>query len=130
MTVTGTFVDTDILIDVARKVPRAVDFWRRAETKGPMLCSVISTFELLAGCQNPREQRTTLKSLATVETIQVETGDSIQALDWYRTFHLAQGIGFLDCFIAAATVRIGCSVHTLNVKHFRTIPGLQVKRSY
>ena len=45
-----------------------------------MTCSVISAFEVLAGCRNLREQHTTLRSLATVDIVQVESGDSIQAL--------------------------------------------------
>ena len=61
------FVDTDILIDIARKDSRALDFWRRAETRSTMTCSVISVFELLGGCRNLREQRATLRSLTTVE---------------------------------------------------------------
>lgn len=130
MTAERTFVDTDVLIDVARKVPRALNFWRRAEAKGTVTCSVISVFEILAGCRNLREQRMTLRNLATVDVVQVESGDSTQALQWYQSFHLTQGIGFLDCFVAAAAARLGCLVHTLNTKHFRVIPGLQVKRPY
>ncbi len=125
-----TFVDTDILIGVARRTPRAIAFWQRAEVRSIMTCSVISVCELLAGCRNPREQRELLKSLARVEVVHVESGDSSDALHWYRTFHLSQGIGFLDCFIAAAASRLGCVLHTLNVKHFRVVPGLQVKRPY
>jgi hypothetical protein len=45
-----------------------------------MTCSVVSVFELLAGCRYLREQRTTPKSFVTVEIVQVESGDSIQAL--------------------------------------------------
>lgn len=90
-----SFVDTDILIDIARKDLRALDFWQRAEARSKMTCSVISVFELLAGCRNLREQRNTLRSLATVEIIQVESGDSIQAFQWYRSYRLARGLGFL-----------------------------------
>ncbi len=78
-----TFVDTDVLIDVARKNPRAIDFWRRSEARSRMTCSVISLFELLAGCRNLQEQRVTVRSLATVDIIQIERGDSIEALQWY-----------------------------------------------
>jgi len=127
---TRTFVDTDVLIDIARKNLRALHFWRRAEAHSAMTCSVISVFELLAGCRNLREQRATLRSLATVEVIQVESGDSGQALQWYRTYHLSQGIGFLDCFVAAAARRLDCQVHTINTKHFRAIPGLKTVRPY
>ena len=115
-TETRTFVDTDVLTDIARKNLRALDFWRRAEARSTMTCSVISVFELLAGCRNLREQRATLRSLATVEIVQVESGDSIQALQWYRSYHLSRGVGFLDCFVAAAARRLDCQVFTINTK--------------
>ena len=71
-----SFVDTDVLIDVARRDARALDFWRRTEVRSRMTCSVISVFELLAGCRNLSEQRVTLRSLATVEIVQVEINES------------------------------------------------------
>ena len=129
-TETRTFVDTDVLIDIARKNLRALDFWRRAEARSTMTCSVISVIELLAGCRNLGEQRATLRSLTTVEIVQVESGDSIQALQWYRSYHLSRGVGFLDCFVAAAARRLDCQVHTINTKHFRVIPDLKTTRPY
>ena len=125
-----SFVDTDVLIDIARKDTRALDFWRRTEARSRMTCSVISVFELLAGCRNLREQRAALRSLVTVEIVQVESGDSIRAFEWYRAYHLARGVGFLDCFVAAVARRLNCQVHTLNTKHFRVIPGLKTMRPY
>ena len=125
-----SFVDTDVLIDIAKKDARALDFWRRTEARSRMTCSVISVFELLVGCRDLREQRATLRSLATVEIVQVESGDSLQALEWYRSYHLSRGVGFLDCFVAAAARRLDCQVHTLNTKHFRAIPGLKTMRPY
>ena len=124
------FVDTDVLIDIARKDHRALDFWRRAEARSTMTCSVISVFELLAGCRNLKEQRAMLRSLSTVDIVQVESGDSVQALQWYRSYHLSRGVGFLDCFVAAAARRLDCQVHTLNTKHFRAIPGLKIMPPY
>ena len=125
-----SFVDTDVLIDIARKDARALDFWRRTEARSRMTCSVISVFELLVGCRDLREQRATLRSLATIEIVQVESGDSVQALEWFRSYHLSRGVGFLDCFVAAAARRLDCQVHTLNTKHFRAIPGLRTVRPY
>lgn len=125
-----TFVDTDVLIDIARKNLRALAFWRRAEARSTMTCSVISVFELLAGCRNLREQRATLRSLATVEIVQVESGDSIQALQWYQTYHLSGGVGFLDCFVAAAARRLDCRLHSINTKHFKAIHDLESMRPY
>lgn len=125
-----TFIDTDILIDIARKNGRAFDFWRRTEARSTMTCSVVSVFELLAGCRNLREQRMTLRGLSSIDIVHVESGDSTQALVWYRSYHLSRGIGFLDCLVAAAARRMDCQVYTFNTKHFRTIPGLKTKRPY
>ena len=108
------FVDTNVLIDIARKDHRALDFWRRAEARSTMTCSVISVFELLAGCRNLKEQRAMLRSLSTVDIVQVESGDSVQALQWYRPYYHSRGVGFLDCFVAAAARRLDCQVRTLN----------------
>jgi predicted nucleic acid-binding protein len=125
-----TFLDTDVLIDLARSLPRAVQFCRRAEIHGGLACSVISVMELLAGCRTLQDQSIILKNLADVDVIHVESGDSVDALKWYRLYHVSQGIGILDCFIAAAASRLDCTVHTLNTKHFRVVSGLRVKRPY
>lgn len=95
-----------------------------------MTCSVISVFELLAGCRSLKEQRATLRSLSTINIVHVESGDSIQALQWYRSYRLSRGIGFLDCFVAVTARRLDSQVHTLNTRHFTAIPGLNVMRPY
>ena len=125
-----TFVDTDILIDVFRRVPRAVDFWRRTEARTQFACSVFSVFELMTGCRNLREQRQVFRYLSTLDIVHVERSDSVNALRWYRSFFLSLGIGFVDCLIAAAAVREHCVLYTLNTKHFRAVPSLHVKRPY
>lgn len=89
---------------------------------------MFSVFELIAGCQNLREQRQVFRHLSTLNIIHVESGDSVNALHWYGSFFLLLGIGFVDCLIAAAAVREHCTLYTLNTKYFRVVPGLQVKR--
>ncbi len=125
-----TFVDTDILIGVARGNSRAVKFWQRREVRTTILCSVVTVLELLAGCRNLREQRSTVRSFKNIDRVHIESSDSLNALQWYQDFHLSRGVGMLDCFIAAAASRLDCILYTLNTKHFRAIPGLRVKRPY
>lgn len=95
-----------------------------------MTCSVLSVFELCAGCRNLQEQRITLKNFVRIEIVHVESGDSHDALQWYQTFHLSQGIGIFDCLIAAAASRLGGAIYTRNRKHFHVMPDLQVKQPY
>ena len=125
-----TFVDTDILIGVARGNSRAVKFWQRREVRTTILCSVVTVLELLAGCRNLREQRSTVRSFKNIDIVHIESSDSLIALQWYQDFHLSRGVGMLDCFIAVAASRLDCTLYTLNTKHFRIIPGLRVKRPY
>lgn len=125
-----TFVDTDILIGVARGNSRAVKFWQRRDVRTTILCSVVTVLELLAGCRNLREQRSTVRSFKNIDIVHIESSDSLNALQWYQDFHLSRGVGMLDCFIAAAASRLDCTLYTLNTKHFRIIPGLRVKRPY
>ena len=52
-----TIVDTDILIDVARNTPEAVECLAGIQEHSVAAISVITQMELLAGCRNKAEQR-------------------------------------------------------------------------
>ncbi len=52
------------------------------------------------------------------------------AWQWYRQYHLGHGVGFLDCLIGAAAHEHGLLLYTLNAKHFRPLPGIQVQSPY
>ena len=91
---------------------------------------MVTAAELLAGCRNRREQDMVEKELATYPMIQISGAISLTAGEWYRAYRLSQGIGFLDCLIGASAHHYGLTVCTLNDKHFRPLPDLQVERPY
>ncbi len=70
------------------------------------------------------------KEPAIYPMIQISGAISLTAWGWYRAYHLSQGIGFLDCLIGASGHHYGLIVCTLNDKHFRPLPDLQVERPY
>ena len=122
-------VDTSILIDFLRGNETALS-WLNGFLPGELTISIITAAELLAGCHNRKEQKAIEKELARFPIIWVSGMESSYAWDWYRHYHLSHGSGFLDCLIAASAQQSNLIVCTLNDKHFRHLPGVQVERPY
>jgi predicted nucleic acid-binding protein len=123
-------LDTTILVDLARGDESATIWFRQHPAKTELAVSVISWFELLAGCRNRREELRLERMLGHFQVVPVVEKDCPLSLRWYRRFHLSDGVGALDCLIGAAAVRLGIPLLSANTKHFRKLPGLIAKRPY
>ncbi len=95
-----------------------------------MTCSVISVFELLGGCRDLREQRATLRSLTTVEIVQIEAEILVRRYSGIGPTIFPEASVFLTVLWQPPPGRSDCQIHTRNTKHFRAIPGLRVMRPY
>ncbi len=122
-------LDTSIFVDYLRGNETCKE-WLNKSASNDLAYSMVTAAELLAGCRNRREQDMVEKELAIYPMIQISGAISLTAWEWYRAFHLSQGIGFLDCLIGASGHHYGLIVCTLNDKHFRPLPDLQVERPY
>jgi predicted nucleic acid-binding protein len=122
-------VDTSILIDLLRGHEIAKT-WVNSFSTGQLAISVITAAELIAGCQNKREQALVEKELTLYPLVYLSGPVSATALEWYRQFHLSHNIGFLDCLIGSSAYHNEMTVCTLNNKHFNPLPNLQVERPY
>ena len=122
-------IDTAILIDYLRG-NRDASAWLERFPAGELIVSVVTAAELLAGCRNRREQTLIEKELSSYPMMWISSSISQTAWGWYRQFHLSHGVGFLACLIGASAYHHGIIVSTLNEKHFRPFPDLQVERPY
>jgi predicted nucleic acid-binding protein len=122
-------VDTTILVDFLRGNQEAND-WLGRFAFDELTVSVVTAAELLAGCANRREQKRVEKDLALYSMAFISSAISATAWDWYRQYHLSDGVGFLDCLIGASAYHLGITAYTLNEKHFRPFSGLKVERPY
>ncbi len=59
----STIVDTDIIIDVGRGIPEAVNCLQRLQSSSRLAISVVTQMELIVGCTNKSELRTLEKFL-------------------------------------------------------------------
>lgn len=122
-------VDTTILIDFLRGHQAAGD-WLEQFSADELAISLVTAAELVAGCRNRREQRQIMADLVSFPMVMISTEISATAWDWYCQYRLSDGVGFLDCLIAASAHHLGVTVWTLNDRHFRPFPDLKVERPY
>ncbi len=122
-------IDIAILIDYLRG-NRDASAWLKRFPAGELSVSVVTAAELIAGCRNRGEQKLLEKELSFYPVVWLSGNISQTALAWHLQFHLSHGTGFLDCLIGASAYHHGVVVSTLNEKHFRPFPDLQVERPY
>jgi predicted nucleic acid-binding protein len=121
-------IDTDVLIDVQRKHPPAVN-WFTSLTELPAVPGFV-VMELIQDARNSREIRQALKLIAPMEIVWPTENDCSRALSDFTAYHLSHNLGLLDALIAACTVGQQAVLFTFNVKHYRVVPGLNVVQPY
>lgn len=126
----GLMIETSVLVDVLRGIDEAASYLDQARAEADLVCSHTVEAELIAGAASPSESRAIRQLLARFHMEPITSDDSERAIGWLGKLHHSRGIGFLDCLIAAAAIRLRIPVVTLNVKHFRAISGLKVIRPY
>ena len=122
-------IDTTILVDVLRNNSQAIT-WVNSMLLQERWVSVVTYFELLAGCRNRREQRLVAREMRQYHLLMLTEAISSTALSWFTRFHLSHGVGLLDVLIGATALHQGTTIATLNMKHFTPLPGVRVERPY
>jgi len=87
----STIVDTDIIIDVGRGIPEAVNCLQRLQSSSRLAISVVTQMELIVGCTNKSELRTLEKFLQQFDVIRIDQPISDKAVDLLRLYRLSHG---------------------------------------
>jgi predicted nucleic acid-binding protein len=119
--------DTDVLIWVFRgnqKAAEAVDRCDRREL------SVVTSMELLQGARTKTEIRAIQAFLRDMGFHVMPLSENIghRALIYLEEYSLSHAICMADALIAATAIESGTSLITGNVKHYRPIQELQLRR--
>ena len=118
-------VDTTVLINHLRGKTAARDFLAE---KRELRISCVSLAELFQGARNKKEL---LQIKKLVSLLAVEWGSARinqRAVEIIEKNYLKFGITFFDSLIAATAIENNLELVTDNLKHFRPIIGLTVKR--
>ena len=123
-------VDTSVVIDYLRGQADARDYLEDLRSGANLATHVVVVAETLVGARDREEQQVIDSFFRPFRVRSVESTDGERSLDLFRSFHLAHGVEWLDCLIAATCLRLRVPVATLNDKHFSVFPDLDVQRPY
>lgn len=117
-------LDTDVLIDYLRGQPDAVAFLKK--TRKSLRVSAATVAELYVGVRENGERQVLDRFLAVMDVVDVTPDIARQAGLWRRDYGRSHGTGLLDALIAASADLNGCTLATLNEKHFPMLEAVLV----
>lgn len=109
-------LDTDILIDYLRGQPDAIAFLKK--TRRSLHVSAVTVAELHVGVREGHERQVLDRFLELLDVVAVTPGIARQGGLWRRDYGRSHGTGLMDALIAASAEMNGCTLATLNKKHF------------
>ncbi len=120
-------VDTDILIDLARREPQALDYLNEQQNDSSLAISVVTEMELVVGCRNKTELGNLDALLKHFRTIQINADVSKTATSLMREYRLSHGLLIPDALIAATAIVCETAMATKNQKDYRYIKDLLLR---
>ena len=122
----STIVDTDIIIDVGRGIPEAVNCLQELKSDSRLAISVVTQMELIVGCANKSELRTLEKFLQQFDVITIDPPISDKAVDLLRLYRLSHGLLIADGLIAATAIIWNYPFISKNQRDYRFIQSLNL----
>lgn len=120
----GTLIDTDVLIDFLRGHEAAMDFI--AQLPEQAYISAITVAELHVDVRNGKERATLTEFLDTLETLPLDAETAAEGGLLRRDYGPSHGVGLNDALIAATAIRHKLELATLNHKHYPMVKDLRV----
>ena len=121
-------LDADVLVDIQRSHPNAVA-WYASLSEYPTVPGLV-VMELIQDAPSKREVEQALRLVRPLPIAWPTESDCQRALADFRILNLSQNLGLIDSLIAAATIGLGATLCTFNVKHYRNITGLTLEQPY
>ena len=121
-------LDADVLVDIQRSHPNAVA-WYASLSEYPTVPGLV-VMELIQDAPSKREVEQALRLVRPLPIAWPTESDCQRALADFRVLNLSQNLGLIDSLIAAATIGLGATLCTFNVKHYRNITGLTLEQPY
>ena len=121
-------LDADVLIDIQCSHPNAVA-WYASLSEYPTVPGLV-VMELIQDAPSKREVEQALRLVRPLPVAWPTESDCLRALADFRVLNLSQNLGLIDSLITAATIGLGATLCTFNVKHYRNITGLTLEQPY
>ena len=121
-----TIVDTDVLIDAASQISKAIDCLDGLEQNSMLAISVITQMELFVGCRNKTELGNTKRFLQRFQVLKLSGQISDKAIGLLLQYRLSHGLAIPDALIAATAITFNQRFISKNQRDYHFISGLQL----
>jgi predicted nucleic acid-binding protein len=122
-------VDTDVLVDVVRRYPPAVQWLEQLGSTDLSIPGFV-VMELIEGCRSGVHQRQVERMLEPFKIVWPSELACERALKVFAENYLAHGLGILDAVIGQTAVELDVPLASFNQKHYTAIAGLQTLQPY
>lgn len=122
-------LDTDVIVDCLRGL-QAARQWLDENADEAFQVPGVDAMELVVGCRDRRELDECRRFLKSFDIAWTGAAEFARAFELLSTHRLASGIGIPDCVIAASALARPARLYSFNLRHFRVIPGLDVRQPY
>lgn len=119
-------LDTDILIDVGRKIKEAIDRLEKEEKDSILGTTIITQMELIVGCRNKKELSALNRFLSRFKIFTMNEKTANKALELLECYRLSHGLLIADSLIAAIAITMDIPLLSKNQKDYRFIKGLKL----
>lgn len=119
-------IDTDILIDIGRRVHEAIDCLKQIKEKFSTAISTVTQMELMIGCRDKQELRLMDDFLEKFQIIKLNEQISDTSVYLLKRYRLSHGLLLADAIIAATAVAIDVPLATKNQRDFQFIEELNL----
>ena len=119
-------VDTDILIDVSRSMPTAINRLKLEANTSTLAISSITQMELIVGCRNKMELQNLEKFLRRYMIIKVNELITDKAIELLSQYRLSHGLLIPDGLIAATAIVNNTPLLSKNQRDYHFISNLNL----
>jgi hypothetical protein len=114
----------ELRLDVQRHRLEAAQFLKDND----IVISYVTALEMLVGPKNNEDMLKTSKLLMGLSIDGGTAKISERAIEIMKRYRLKMGMGIYDAILAATAIELKIILVTDNIKHFRSIEGLGVKK--
>lgn len=122
-------LDTDVLIDVLRGYPPALD-WLRTHPSDHAGIPGFASLELIAGCANQLDAKRVETLVQHFPIYWPGRAALGRAHDSFARVQLSHRVGIADLVIAHTALDYEATLYTFNQRHFNAIDGLRTQQPY
>ena len=121
-----TLIDTDILIDVGKGVPDAVDLLKNIVANSAAAISIVTQMELIVGCRDKAELREVDKFLRQFVIVAIDETIADKAVELLHLYYLSHNLLIADSLIAATALIFDVPFVSKNQRDYRFIQDLNL----